>query len=143
MPTSHGSTVMAGKDVSGTGRVRASRHTVTVAASTARTACRPLPVSGSTHGARPAWTSAARASAGAGPWRVPVHTRATTVPAPTPPAAAIAPTGDPKGGTNRTAATSSRMTTSPKSTHRAGGSSRRPAVLRPPRPAGALTTPSS
>ena len=149
-PASHGSTVIAGKAVSGTGRVRESRHTVTVAARTARAAFHPLPASGRTHGATPTWTSAASASVGAGPRRAPVHTRATTAPAPTPPAAAAVPTNEPKGGTNRTEAISARTTTSPRSVHRAGGRPRRPfPVARPPRPrrpprgAGALTRPSS
>ena len=149
-PTSHGSTVMDGKAVSGTGRVRASRHTVTVAASTARTAFQPLPVSGRTQGPAPTWTSAVSARVGAGPRRPTRHTTATTAPAPIPMAAARAPTGEPKGGTNRMEAISARTMTSPRSIHRYGGMPRRPlAVRRPSLRSGAgtddeaLTMPSS
>ena len=102
---------MVGNALNGRGRVRASRHTVTVALSTARTAPAPRPTSGRTQGATPRWTTAASASTGRALKRRHRPAAPTRAPAHTPPAAAPAPTAGPKAGTNSAQATSSRPRT--------------------------------
>ncbi|CED92505.1 Hypothetical protein AAM4_2673 [Actinomyces succiniciruminis] len=103
---------MAEKAVNGSGRVSASRHTVTVADRTVCTPCRLWPTSGSSKGASSTWAVAATASVGSADRWARAVARPMTTPSMTPTAATSAPTVEPKGTMKGTVPISSSTVTS-------------------------------